>query len=86
MLGACVAPAPPASASAARRSVELLAASDEAYLDHNPIDALYRGDTRRSALHGALTFHRQVLETGSVPLAVLEAKVEAWIAAKLEAP
>ena len=27
-------------------------------------------------------FHRQVLETGSVPMAVLEAKIEAWIAAR----
>jgi uncharacterized protein (DUF885 family) len=27
-------------------------------------------------------FHRQVLETGSVPMAVLEEKIEAWIAAR----
>ena len=27
-------------------------------------------------------FHRQVLETGSVPMAVLEAKIEAWIGAR----
>ena len=27
-------------------------------------------------------FHRQVLETGSVPMAVLEAKIEGWIAAR----
>ena len=27
-------------------------------------------------------FHRQVLETGSVPMAVLEAKIEAWTAAR----
>jgi len=30
----------------------LMDASDEAYLDRNPIDALYRGDTRRAAQHG----------------------------------
>lgn len=27
-------------------------------------------------------FHRQVRETGSVPVAVLEAKIEAWVAAR----
>ena len=41
---------PPSDASMRLRS--LLEASDEAFLDRNPIDALYRGDTRRAARHG----------------------------------
>ncbi len=41
-------PAPDASA----RLQSLLDASDEALLDRNPLFALYRGDTRRAALHG----------------------------------
>ncbi len=52
---ACAAPAlitEPASNDATVRLRSLLAASDEAYLDRNPIDALYRGDTRRAAQHG----------------------------------
>jgi uncharacterized protein (DUF885 family) len=52
-LGACATPgAPPAAGDASERLRSLLAASDEAYLDRNPIDALYRGDTRRAAQHG----------------------------------
>src|SRR5215218_8400104 len=31
---------------------QLLEASDEARLDRNPLYGLYRGDTRRAALHG----------------------------------
>jgi uncharacterized protein (DUF885 family) len=57
VLGACAGPStlPLASADAAAAATRLralLAASDEAYLDRNPIDALYRGDTRRAAQHG----------------------------------
>ena len=46
-------PAPdPLSADTVVRLRSLLATSDEAYLDRNPIEALYRGDTRRAARHG----------------------------------
>lgn len=37
---------------ASRRLRSLLDNSDEAFLDRNPIYALYRGDTRRAARHG----------------------------------
>ena len=55
---ACLAAAWPQVAGAqqpaddAERLRLLMAASDEAYLDRNPIDGLYRGDMRRAALHG----------------------------------
>ena len=55
VMGACAAPTlptEPASNDATVRLHSLLATSDEAYLDRNPIDALYRGDTRRAAQHG----------------------------------
>ena len=55
---ACAAAAPASFAVAqdrlddAARLRQLLDASDEAFLDRNPIGALYRGDTRRAAQHG----------------------------------
>ena len=41
-----------APSDASTRLRNLLDASDEALLDRNPIFGLYRGDTRRAALHG----------------------------------
>jgi uncharacterized protein (DUF885 family) len=55
LVGACAAPmnAPDRMGTdAGSRLRNLLAASDEAFLDRNPIYALYRGDTRRAAQHG----------------------------------
>lgn len=55
MIGACAVPTSVRDrrqADAGSRLRSLLDNSDEAYLDRNPIDALYRGDTRRAARHG----------------------------------
>ena len=40
-----------------------------------------RAEQAMGARFDIRAFHRQVLETGSVPMAVLEAKIEAWLAA-----
>jgi len=55
MIGACAAPTSTPDrreADAGPRLRNLLDSSDEAFLDRNPIYALYRGDTRRAARHG----------------------------------
>ncbi|KNZ32673.1 MAG: hypothetical protein AD742_10655 [Methylibium sp. NZG] len=53
-MGACATAPPPTEPplDQGTRLRALLAASDEATLDRNPIFALYRGDTRRAAQHG----------------------------------
>ena len=60
MVGCALAPIPPADSSnapppasaAGKQLNQLLADSDEAFLQRNPIWAIYRGDLRFAALHG----------------------------------
>lgn len=55
VVSACAAPTTPPEpqlTDAGMHLRSLLDASDEAFLDRNPIFAMYRGDTRRAAQHG----------------------------------
>jgi uncharacterized protein (DUF885 family) len=40
-----------------------------------------RAETQLGARYNIRDFHDQVLMTGAMPLAILEAKIDAWIAA-----
>ena len=81
-------PAPAAQAvpagalSESRRLNELVEAYFEDYLRPNPVSATSIGDSRYDDRFDPRKFHTAVLGDGPLPLDVLEAKVDRWIASQ----
>ena len=82
-----VAPAAAGMEAAHQPLFALFASSDEGNLKRNPLQALMRNDLRYAELElgsafDVRDFHAQVQGAGALPMAVLEKKINDWVAAK----